>query len=448
MDEEFRYGTIIFDVGGTLLGFHEREPFQEFLAGVGLPAGGEDTRNVHRRFVSVVMAARDSAEGLGAHERPLYDWWRDIFAKTWPDRPDLAEEMYRWFRANRFDRAFADVVPALEALRGLGMPLGILSNFGTGLEELLRDRGLRDYFDFVVVSALVGVAKPDPAIFDHAVAASGQARNRLLYVGDHFGDDVAGARAAGLDVVLIDRADRQGDKPCPRIRSLLGLVRYIQPPAPDRRAVMLDMDGVVLDSMPAHLRSWQRTLAPLGIQLTAAELYPLEGMPTEPTAQLLTERFLGQACSAEEARRLAETKRSFFVEQFEPALVPGIVPLMHDLRGRGHRLALVTGSAAVVVEQVLAPLAVLDLFEVVVTGDQVSRGKPDPESYQLAARRLGLEPGECLVVENAPLGIRAARAAGMGCVALETSLPAERLGGAERVFADVKGLREWLVGGG
>jgi len=446
LEPEFRYGTIIFDVGGTLLGFHEREPFREFLAGVGLPASDEDARNVHRRFVSVVMAARDSAEGLGANERPLYGWWRDIFTKVWPDRPDLAEEMYRSFRANRFDRAFADVVPALEALRGMGMPMGILSNFGTGLEELLRDRGLRDYFDFVVVSAVVGVAKPDPAIFDHAAAAAGQPRSRLLYVGDHFGDDVAGARAAGLDVVLIDRADRHGDKPCPRIHSLLDLLRYIRPPGPERRAVILDMDGVVLDSMPVHLRSWQETLAPLGIRLTAAELYPLEGMPTEATAQLLTERFLGQACSAEEARRLAETKRRFFVEEFEPVLMPGIVPLMHDLRGRGHRLAMVTGSAAIVVDEVLAPLGVLDLFEVVVTGDQVSHGKPEPESYRLAATRLGLEPGECLVVENAPLGVRAARAAGMGCVALETSLPAGQLGEAERVFADVRALREWLVG--
>ena len=446
MDTEFRYDAIIFDVGGTLLGFHERAPFREFLAAIGLPAGDEEARSVHRRFMSVVVATRDSAEGLGANERPLYDWWRAIFDRTWPERPDLAEEMYRWFRANRFDRAFADVVPTLEALRGLGMPMGILSTFGTGLEELLRDRGLRDYFGFLVVSALVGVAKPNPAIFDYAVAAAGQPRSRLLYVGDHFGDDVAGARAAGLDVVMIDRGDRHSDKPCPRIHSLLDLLRYIRPPAPDRRAVILDMDGVVLDSMPAHLRSWQRALAPLGIRLTAVELYPLEGMPTEPTAQVLTERFLGRACPAEEAQRLAETKRRLFVEEFEPALMPGIAPLMHDLRGRGHRLALATGSAAVVVEQVLAPLGVLDLFEVVVTSDQVSHGKPDPASYRLAATRLGLAPGECLVVENAPLGIQAAKAAGMGCVALESSLAAEQLGGAERVFADVKALREWLVG--
>ena len=445
MVPEFRYGTIIFDVGGTLLGFHEREPFQEFLAGVGLPAGDEDAREVHRRFVSVVVSTRDDAEGLGASERPLYDWWRNIFARTWPDRPDLAEEMYRWFRANRFDRSFADVLPALEALRELGMPMGILSNFGTGLEDLLRERGLRGYFGFLVVSALVGVAKPDPSIFDHAVVATGLPRHRLLYVGDHFGDDVVGARSAGLDVVMIDRADRNDDKPCARINSLLELPRYIRPPAPDRRAVLLDMDGVVLDSMPAHLRSWQRALEPLGIQLTAADTYPLEGMPTEPTAQRLTDQLLGRACSADEARRLAEAKRRFFVEEFEPASVPGIVPLLHDLRGRGHRLAMVTGSAAVVVEQVLAPLGVLDLFEVVVTGSEVAHGQPDPESYRLAAAQLGLEPGECLVVENAPLGIQAARAAGMGCVALETSLPAEHLVGAEQVFPDVKTLRDWLL---
>jgi beta-phosphoglucomutase len=441
---QYRYDTIIFDVGGTLLGFHERKPFQQFLAGVGLPADDEDARQLHRRFVATIVSKRDGAEGLGADEGPLYDWWRDIFAKTWPDRPDLAGEMYRWFRANRFDRTFADTRPALEALRDLGMLLGVLSNFGTGLEDLLRDRGLRDYFGFLIVSALVGVAKPDPGIFDRAVAAAGRPRSRLLYVGDHYGDDIAGARGAGLDAVLVDRVDRFSHLPCARIASLLDLPRYIRPPVPDRQAVILDMDGVILDSMPAHLRSWQHVLTPLGIPLTAADLYPLEGMPTEPTARLLTERFLGHACSDAQVQRLAEAKRAFFLQIFEPTFVPGIVPLLHDLRGRGHRLALVTGSSAATVEQMLAPGAILPLFDITVTGSDVSRGKPDPESYQLAATRLRLSPGECLVIENAPLGIQAATAAGMACVALETSLPAAQLPGAGRVFPDVRALRSWL----
>jgi len=62
LDTEFRYDAIIFDVGGTLLGFHERAPFREFLAAIGLPAGDEEARSVHRRFMAVVVATRDSAE--------------------------------------------------------------------------------------------------------------------------------------------------------------------------------------------------------------------------------------------------------------------------------------------------------------------------------------------------------------------------------------------------
>jgi HAD superfamily hydrolase (TIGR01509 family) len=205
------------------------------------------------------------------------------------------------------------------------------------------------------------------------------------------------------------------------------------------------MDGVVLDSMPTHLLTWQRTLAPLGVDLTADDLYPLEGVPTEPTAKLLTERLLGQPCSDEEARRLADAKRALFGQIFDPTFVPGVVPLLHDLRGRGYRLGLVTGSARSVVDGSLAPTGVTELFDAVVTGDQVSRGKPDAEPYRTAADRLGLLPQECLAVENAPLGVQSAKAAGMACVALETTLPAERLSAADRVFPDTLSLRAWLL---
>jgi hypothetical protein len=112
---ESRYDMILLDVGGTMLGFHQRAPFQAFLAAMGLPHADEDARELHRRFVSVIVAQRDTASGLGADERPLFDWWHEVFLKTWPDRPDVADEMYRWFRDSQFDRLFADVVPALEA---------------------------------------------------------------------------------------------------------------------------------------------------------------------------------------------------------------------------------------------------------------------------------------------------------------------------------------------
>jgi HAD superfamily hydrolase (TIGR01509 family)/HAD superfamily hydrolase (TIGR01549 family) len=444
---EFRYDMVIFDVGGTLLALHEQAPFQEFLVQAGLPATEEDARRFHRRLISVIITERDRAQGLGADERELNAWWQGIFEKTWPQRRDLADEMLRWLRESRFDHLFPDAVPALGSLQRLGLPMAILSNWGTHLRDVLKRFDLLDYFEFVIVSSETGLAKPDRRIFDLAVDRVDHPRQRLLYVGDHMGDDIEGARGAGLDAVLVDRRDRQPEATCPRIGSLEELASYVRSPAGPARAIIFDMDGVVLASPPMHLASWQQALAPLGIELTAEELFPLEGTPTELTAQRLTERFLGQACSEMEARRLAAQKRALFREQFNPSLVPGVGPLLHDLRGRGYRLGLVTGSARSVVNESLAPTGVTGFFEVVVAGDQVTCGKPDPEPYRTAAAQLGLPVGDCLAVENAPLGIRSARAAGMACVALETTLGADQLSaaGASRVFGEARSLRRWLL---
>ncbi len=441
---DFRYDRVIFDVGGTLTGFHQQAPFQEFLAHAGLPARDEDARRFHHRLIASIYAERDHAQGKGADGAELDNWWRTVFARTWPNRDDLVEEMMRWHHDGRFDRPFDDVHPALKALEARGMPMAVLSNFPAYLHDVLARFDLTRFFDFVVVSAEVGLAKPDPRIFDLVAEKANRPRERLLYVGDHVGDDIEGARGAGMDAVLIDRSNRQPGAPCPRISDLRELEAYILPPAKPARAIVFDMDGVVLDSPPMHLLTWQRTLAPLGIELTAADHYPLEGLPTEITAQRLTERFLGEACSNEEARRLASAKRALFRDIFEPTLVQGILPLLHDLRGRGYRLGLVTGSARSVVDESLAPTGVLGFFEVVITGDEVARGKPDPEPYRTAAARLGLAPSQCLAIENAPLGISSARAAGLGCVALETTLPAEQLPLADQVFPDVHSLRAWL----
>ena len=443
--DEHRYDAIIFDVGGTLIGFPKLEPFQEFLVLAKLPAAEDDALAFRQRFLTHVVAERDKVQGMGADEGPLDAWWRGIFDMTWPDRPDLADEMYQWLRQDRFDRLFADVVPALQSLRDLGMPMGVLSNFARRLETQLGIWGVRDYFDFVIVSSVVGMAKPDPRIFDLAASEAGHPAYRLLYVGDHVSDDIEGARGAGLDAVLVDRWDHQPEALCSRISSLEDLVCYARLPQSPAAAILLDMDGVVLDSPPMHLLSWQQTLEPLGVDLRAEDLFPLEGMPTERTAQKLTELMLGQACSVQEAQRLASRKRELFREIFRPTFVPGIAPLLHDLHGRGYRLGLVTGSARSVVDESFAPTGYADLFEVIVTGDDVSRGKPDPEPYLAAARQLSVLPADCLVIENAPLGIRSAREAGMGCVALATTLPTSRLSAADQVFANPTELRTWLL---
>jgi HAD superfamily hydrolase (TIGR01509 family)/HAD superfamily hydrolase (TIGR01549 family) len=447
LNNTLRYDMVIFDVGGTLIGFWDREPFQQFLAQVGLPATAEHASSFHSRVTSVIRAQRDSVQGLGAEEAALDAWWRIVFREIWPHSPQLAEEMYRWFRDDRFQSVLPDVLPALEALQGQGMPMAVLSNFTSRLEDLLRRLNLRRFFDFVMVSSIVGIAKPDPRIFDLAVAKANRPARGLLYVGDHVGDDIEGAKGAGLDAVLIDRGDRQPDARCSRIQSLVELPDYVRHPTRPAPNIIFDMDGVVLDSMPTHLDTWQRTLRPLGIELTAQDLYPLEGTPTELTAQRLTERFLGKACSDAEAQRLADEKRARFRELFKPSFITGVPSLLYNLHGRGYRLGLVTGSARSVVEESLNPTGITKLFDVTITGDQVGRGKPDPEPYRQAAAGMGVNADQCLVVENAPQGIQSAKAAGMGCVALETTLPRELLSAADRVFPDARSLAAWLLAG-
>ncbi len=222
------YDTVIFDVGSTLIGLRGTAFMREFLAEAGLPAAEGDARELSTRLTEAIRSERESAVGLGADEAVLLAWWRAVFARTWPDRPDLAHEMYRSFREGRLDRVHPDTMPALEGLRDMGVELGVVSNFATHLEGVLERLGLREFFGFVIVSSKVGLAKPDRRIFDLAVECAGRPRNRLLYVGDHFEDDIEGARGAGLDAVLIDREGRQPHAPCPRIASLLELVDYVR----------------------------------------------------------------------------------------------------------------------------------------------------------------------------------------------------------------------------
>jgi HAD superfamily hydrolase (TIGR01549 family) len=225
-----RYDAVIFDVGGTLIGLQGAPFMREFLEGAGLPATEADARDLHHRLLSTIQARRNAAQGKGADEEALADWWRGVFAGVWPQRPDLADEMFRALREGRLDQNHDDAMPALEMLRGMGLQLGVVSNFARRLDGLLERQGMRGYFDFTIVSSVVGVAKPDPRIFDLAVARMNWPRDRLLYVGDHIGDDIEGAWSAGLDAVLIDRQGLFRDAGCPRIESLLELGTYVRNP--------------------------------------------------------------------------------------------------------------------------------------------------------------------------------------------------------------------------
>lgn len=192
-----------------------------------------------------------------------------------------------------------------------------------------------------------------------------------------------------------------------------------------RRAVIFDVDGVLVDSYDAHFRSWRDVLREHGLDMTEDDFAHTFGR----TSREIIRRFWGDAVDDATARAIDDRKEALYrdlVREAFPAM-QGAVALIDALHAAGFALAV--GSSAPP-ENVLLSLEGLgrrETFAAIVTGRDVTRGKPDPQVFLLGAERLGVAPGSCAVIEDAPAGVRAAAAAGMASVALLGTAPRETL---------------------
>ncbi len=195
------------------------------------------------------------------------------------------------------------------------------------------------------------------------------------------------------------------------------------------KAVIFDLDGVIVDSMPYHFIAWYEALRPWGVRISCFEVYAQEGERWQETLKGLLKRN-----RIKPERKVLEAifaaRQKIFKRYFKRFIFRGAYELLRDLKKQGFLLGLVTGSPMEEVRKIL-PAGVLKLFAATVAGNQVKKGKPHPEPYLKAAAGLGLAPRDCLVIENAPFGITSARQAGMPCIAVSTSLPKEYLAGAD-----------------
>ncbi|MDE6127392.1 MAG: HAD-IA family hydrolase [Muribaculaceae bacterium] len=208
------------------------------------------------------------------------------------------------------------------------------------------------------------------------------------------------------------------------------------------KAALIDMDGTLLDSMPSHARAWHRMVSELGISCRLDEFFGYEGMTGAATIDLIFRRELGRGATDEEKRELYARKTGYFNELPRVPVMPGASRMLSVLMERGIRRVLVTGSGQ---KSTIGRLAeeFPGAFEegMMVTSRDVSRGKPDPEPYLLAMRLAGVTPAESLVVENAPLGVRAGAAAGAFTVAVTTGpIPEQEMrdAGADMVFPSME----------
>lgn len=204
----------------------------------------------------------------------------------------------------------------------------------------------------------------------------------------------------------------------------------------NKKYALIDMDGVLYDSMKYHTLAWKQMMSELGIDCTRDEFYLYEGMTGVDTINLIFKRERGETVSDERARELYARKAQIFVDYGEKETMQGAPDMIRHLMEAGIGRVLVTGSAQ------NSLLCRLDedypgAFPAHkrITALDVKHGKPDPEPYLKGLEKSGCRPEEVFVIENAPLGVRAAKAAGLDCVAVTTGpIPREAF---EKESADI-----------
>ena len=226
-NQKRRYQTVIFDVGGTLVGYEDDAPFAQFLATVDAPHRFACPAELRLTMLQTLSRRRHELVGIGVDDDSINNWWYTIFESLFPQCPQTAKRMWTIFKANYFDSLFPDTIPVLEHLKKRGVPLGIISNYGANLIDLLDKLKLFNYFDFIIISAIVGVAKPQPRIFEIAIEEAGVRPDQILYVGDNPEDDVKGANNMGIDAVLINRPGRKPQRAPLMIDTLWELEPFI-----------------------------------------------------------------------------------------------------------------------------------------------------------------------------------------------------------------------------
>lgn len=196
------------------------------------------------------------------------------------------------------------------------------------------------------------------------------------------------------------------------------------------RAILFDFDGVVIKSMESHYQGWRKAMEEYGIDMSPEELYILEGQGVEEVASQLVRKF---NIPSEERHNIIEKKRFYYNQVKKDEVYPNFLDVLEWATEKELKIALVTGGDREVVIQALKAYGIDAYFQTIVTSNDVMHSKPSPEPYLKACELLQEKPGECIVIENSPLGILSAKNAGIKCIAITTTLQSSYLKNADVV---------------
>lgn len=212
------------------------------------------------------------------------------------------------------------------------------------------------------------------------------------------------------------------------------------------KAVLFDMDGVLFDSMKNHAKAWNKAMSIYGMNLSEEEAFMHEGRTGASTINIVCTRERGYNASEEEIKKIYQTKSEIFNSLPKAEPMPGAYTLLRNIKDSGLQPVLVTGSGQLsLLDNLNHHFPGIFQKEFMVTAFDVKYGKPNPEPYLMGLKKAGIEANEAIVVENAPLGVKAGVAAGIFTIAVNTGpLPDSALldEGANILFGSMLELSE------
>lgn len=211
-----------------------------------------------------------------------------------------------------------------------------------------------------------------------------------------------------------------------------------------KRAILFDLDGVLIDSMSCHARAWREAIKTrLNLEVPEAYFLVNEGRNAKDIVLTLIQKH--QIDADENAwQRVSNYCDQLFLQTFTPRLVDGAREIVMTLHSYGYRLGIATGSTRLVLEDMLSETGMLDYFSAFVTAEDVEFSKPHPQPYLMLLKQLQARPEQSLVIENAPLGIDSALAADLICLAVATTNKPEVLSQATKTFFALREIKDFL----
>jgi beta-phosphoglucomutase len=205
-----------------------------------------------------------------------------------------------------------------------------------------------------------------------------------------------------------------------------------------KKTILWDMDGVIADSYPFHFAAWQETFDKRGIKFTKEEFTKLFGTRND----FIIGSIIGKELPERDVKIMVQEKEENFRRKATRSIkpFPGAVRLLNAIKKGNFKLGLVSSAPKENIDLVLSELNLEGVFDCIVFGQEVSESKPSPQIHLLAAKKLEVTPSDCVVIEDSPLGIKAAKTAGMKCLAIASTHPRQELEEADKVVDSLENV--------